>query len=330
MFAHMPIIRDIVYGAVHRGAQLTELCQLLHIPIDDLSDSGIKVDFERASKAWEYSVRLTKDNLLGLHVGESTTTSVLGMVGNLMQSSADLLSAFEKVAQYSILASDMFRYSLKSTADEVILIYEPEAIWIKTAPQSARHATEQAMAGTLQVFYLLTGKKIKPLRASFRHKRGGDLTEYQRIFDSPVQFGSKVNQLVFSKDAMLTRVISHDRSLSAVFEKMLREKKSKKNETMSDLVRQRVLTDFQGQIPSLEVIAAQLHRTSRTVQRRLSEEGTSFRNLVADIQKELASRFMDMKGSNLSQVARLLGYSDPSAFRRAHKSWLIKRKPRKD
>jgi AraC-like DNA-binding protein len=321
MFAHMPIIRDIIYGAVHRGAQLAELCQLLQISTDDLSDSEIKVDFTRASNAWEHSVRLTKDNLLGLHVGETTTTSVLGMVGNLMQSSADLLSAFEKVTQYSTLASDMFHYRIKSATDEVALIYEPEAIWVKTAPQCARHATEQAMAGTLQVFYLLAGKKLKPSRTYFRHKRGGDLGEYQRIFDSPVQFSSSENQLVFPKTTLLTRVISHDRSLSAVFENMLREKKFKKNELVHEQIRRVLLTDFQGQIPSLEIIAAQLHMTPRTVQRRLSDEGISFRALVADIQKELASRFMNMKGSNVSQVAGFLGYSDPSAFRRAYKKW---------
>jgi AraC-like DNA-binding protein len=325
MFAHMPIIRDIIYGAASRGAQLHALCEEIDVSVDQLSDSEIKVDFDRACKAWEHSVHLTKDNLLGLHVGESSTTSILGMVGNLMQSSPDLLSAFKTITQYSSVATDMFSYEIKTTGNQVTLTYAPARLWVNTSPQSARHATEQAMAGTLHVFGLLSGKKIKPLQVTFRHKRGGDLAEYARVFDSNPRFNSPANELIFQKQLLLTRVISHDRSLFVVFEKMLRDKKYKRMENLTDQIRGILLSDFQGQIPSLEVIAANLHLTPRTVQRKLSVEGTTFRNLVAGIQKELTTRFMEVKGANLSQIASLLGYSDASAFRRARRKWVIKK-----
>jgi len=54
----------------------------------------IKVHFNQSCKTWECSVRLTGDNLLGLHLGETSTMSVLGIVGNLMQSSPDLLLGY--------------------------------------------------------------------------------------------------------------------------------------------------------------------------------------------------------------------------------------------
>jgi AraC-like DNA-binding protein len=321
MYAHMPLIRDIVFEAVNRGASLATLCQALNVTVDELCDSELKMDFERACKAWETSVLLTKDNLLGLHMGESTTTSILGMVGNLMQSSPDLLTAFETLSKYFSTASDMFHYGINVSGDEATLTYEPAALWNSTSPQTARHSTERSMSGTLRVFYLLTGKQIKPVRASFRHKREGNMTEYTRVFDVTPRFGAEANELVFPKSTILTRVVSHDRSLFSVFEKMLREKKSKTNEPLKSQIRRLLISDFRGQIPSLEIISAQIHMTPRTVQRKLTEEGTTFRALTADIQRELATRFMKMKGSNLSQVSGFLGYSDPSAFRRAYKKW---------
>jgi len=321
MYAHMPLIRDIVYEAVNRGASLSALCQALDVSVEDLGDSARKIDFERACMAWEQSILLTKDNLLGLHIGESTTTSILGMVGNLMQSSPDLLSSFETLSKYFSTASDMFHYGVRASGDEVTLAYEPAALWTKASPQTARHSTERSMSGTLRVFYLLTGKKIRPMRVDFTHKRAGNLSEYTRIFDTTPRFGASANELIFSKQTMLTRVISHDRSLFSIFEKMLSDQRSKKDESLGEQIRQILVSDFKGQIPSLEIIAAQIHMTPRTVQRKLSDEGTSFRAVVADVQKELALRFMNMKGSNLSQVAGFLGYSDPSAFRRAYKKW---------
>lgn len=320
MFAHMPIIQGILYGAAQRGARLSELCDSIGIAPEDLGDSAIKVGFEQSCKTWEHSVRLTRDNLLGLHLGELSTTSVMGMVGNLMQSSPDLLAAFEQLTQYVSLATDMIIFGVKKNASEVALTYKPAPLWIKTSSGGARHAIEQSLAGTLHVFSLLAGKKIRPLRTTFKHKRGGDLLEYQRVFGGDVTFNAPASQLVFKKEDLLTPVVSHDRSLFTLFQRLLNEQKSRRTETVQAEIKQLVLTDFQGQIPSLEVIASRMNTTPRTLQRRLAEENLTFRSLLTHIQKDLAKELLKLNGS-VSQVAHLLGYSDPTAFRRAHKKW---------
>jgi AraC-like DNA-binding protein len=320
MFAHMPIIQGILYGAAQRGARLSELCGAIGISADQLGDSNVKVPFVQSCQTWEQSVRLTQDNLLGLHLGESSTASVLGMVGNLMQTSPDLLSAFEQMTQFVSTATDMILFGVKRSADEVTLTYKPASLWMKTYPAGARHAVEQSMAGTLYTFSLLAGKKIKPLRATFTHKRGGDLAEYQRVLAANLQFNATGNYLVFRKEDLLTPVVSQDKTLFAMFEKLLKEKKSTKQQTLPAQIKHLVRTDFQGQIPSLEVIAARLNMTPRTLQRRLADEGVNFRALVAAIQKDMAAELFKLKG-RVSQVAGLMGYADPSAFRRAYKKW---------
>jgi AraC-like DNA-binding protein len=257
---------------------------------------------------------------LGLHLGEISTMSVLGMVGNLMQSSPDLLSSFEKMTHYVSIATDMIQFGVKKTANEVTLTYKPAALWVKTSPLGARHAIEQSMAGTLHVFCLLAGKKTRPLRAIFKHKRAGDLAEYQRVLGADIEFNGIGNHLIFKMEDLLVPVVSHDRSMFAIFEKMLKEKKSIKHQSVQEQIKQFVLTDFQGQIPSLEMIASRMNMTPRTLQRRLLLEGITFRSLVATIQKELAQELLKLKG-RVSHVSGLLGYSDPSAFRRALKKW---------
>jgi len=320
MFAHMPIIQGILYGAAQRGARLSELCNAIGISTDLLGDSEVKVPFEQSCQTWEQSVRLTKDNLLGLHLGESSTASVMGLVGNLMQSSSDLLSSFEQMTQFVSLATDMVLFGVKRNADEVMLTYKPATLWVKTYPIGARHAIEQSMAGTLHVFGLLSGKKIVPLRATFKHKRAGDLTEYQRVLGGNLQFNSTGNHLVFKTKDLSAPVVSQDKTLFALFEKMLKEKKSNKQQTLPAHIKQLIRTDFQGQIASLEMIASRMNMTPRTLQRRLTDEGITFRTLVASIQKDLATELFKLSG-RISQVSGLMGYSDPSAFRRAYKKW---------
>lgn len=320
MFAHMPIIQGILYGSVQRGANLTDLCNRIGISIHDLGDSECKVPFEQACLTWECCVQQTNDNLLGLHLGETSTMSVLGLVGNLMQSCPDLLSAFETMTHYIDQATDMILFGVKQNAHEVTLSFKPRALWLKTQSVSIRHSMEQSMAGTLYVFCLLAGKKIKPIETIFLHKRGGDLAEYQRVFGPDIQFNGIGNHLVFKKEDLLTPILSHDKSLFTFFENILKEKKAITHQSLAEQIKHLVRNDFQGHIPSIEAVASRLNMTTRTLQRKLTAEGISYRALVAEVHKKLATQLFKLN-SNASQISSLLGYSDPSAFRRAFKKW---------
>ncbi len=80
-----------------------------------------------------------------------------------------------------------------------------------------------------------------------------------------------------------------------------------------------MITDLQGRIPSLEVIATRLNMTPRTLQRRLTGEKTTFRTIVAGVQRELVAEIRKTGKPTQSQIANVLGYSDVSSFRRAMK-----------
>lgn len=325
MYAHMPIIRDIVYGAVARGVSLQQLCDELDIAAADLNDSEKKLDFKKAYKAWEIAVKLSRDEQLGLHLGESTNPTILGLVGHLMQSSPTLLEAFRNVTVHGEVATNMFHYVIKEKKEEILLQFKPAALWLKLSPNTARHATEQAMAGTLQVFYLLSGQRIWPAQATLAFKRSGDVKEYNRVFHSEVIFKGNYNQLTFNRNQLEIPVISYDQSLYKVFDRLLVEKKRKiKANGITDQLRQIILSEFKGQLPGIEIIASRLNLTPRSLQRRLADENTSLRTLGAEIKKELAHEFLSSSEVKVAEVASLLGYSEASAFRRAYKTWTNK------
>jgi AraC-like DNA-binding protein len=321
MFAHMPIIRDIVYGAASHGASLNELCQKLSIPIHELNDSEKSVDFEKAYRTWELSIAATHDPLLGLHLGETTTPSILGLIGHLMQSSPDLITAFQQVCKHAAIATDMFMYSIQSTQDVTIIRYEPARLWLKVSEISARQAVEQAMAGTLNVFYLLSGKRITPIHTDFSFSKPKSKSEYERVFGS-VDFMKKQNALTFKTADLKSQVSSYDQSLFSLFDTLIREKAEKltRKSSLSDQVRRILAHEFKGQIVSARTMAAHLNMSARTLQRKLSKEGKSYRNLSLSLRKELALLLLRKQGSSVREVARILGYSEASALRKALKN----------
>ena len=73
--------------------------------------------------------------------------------------------------------------------------------------------------------------------------------------------------------------------------------------------------------PEVAAVARSLATSERSLQRRLQEEGTSFREVVDDARKQLAVGYLGDRRLAVSEVAYLLGYSEAGAFVRAFKRW---------
>lgn len=322
MFAHMAFVRDILLGAEKRKAHLKSMCDALGINPSDIYHSDIHVSFDQAVRAWDVAVQETGDSRLGLHIGEQTNPSIMGLVGHLMQSCPNLEEAFKSVCNFSMVASDMFSYSISRAADKDRLSYTACEPWIKVSSVSARQAVEQAMAGTLNVFRMLTGKQIFPEVVHLSYPRPKDLHEYERIFQTPIKWRAPSNMMVFSHDQLLTPVLSYDESLMGVFCELIKKRFEKLGkETFVNKVKREIMTTFMGQIPDIESIAARFNTTVRSFQRKLEDENSSYRGLCQELGKDFAMSLLSNQQVSVKEVALALGYTDPRAFQRAFKSW---------
>jgi AraC-like DNA-binding protein len=86
-------------------------------------------------------------------------------------------------------------------------------------------------------------------------------------------------------------------------------------------VRRTLWSELSERTPSLEGVARSLGVSARTLQRQLRQEGVSFAQLLAELRREMAPSLLQDGQYGVSEVAFLLGYEDPSAFRRAFQRW---------
>ncbi|MFC0203436.1 helix-turn-helix domain-containing protein [Novosphingobium soli] len=68
-------------------------------------------------------------------------------------------------------------------------------------------------------------------------------------------------------------------------------------------------------------IARDMGMSERTLQRRITEEGTSFRDLLVEARKDLGRRLLSSETVQIDEVAYLLGYQDVTSFHRAFREW---------
>ena len=71
----------------------------------------------------------------------------------------------------------------------------------------------------------------------------------------------------------------------------------------------------------INTIARHLAMSSRSLQRRLADEGVTYQDLVEETRKEAARRYVAGSTLSLAEIAYLVGYSEPASFHRAFKRW---------
>jgi AraC-like DNA-binding protein len=142
----------------------------------------------------------------------------------------------------------------------------------------------------------------------FVHPAPKNTVEYERSFaPASVRFGSPACGFAFREDFLSITLASADPKLHDVLRKhaemLLSELPTARSVT--DAVRQSLIRELAHGNPTAAHIARQLHMSPRTLERRLASEGTTFSGL----------------DYALSEIAFLLGFSQPAAFHRAFKRW---------
>jgi len=73
--------------------------------------------------------------------------------------------------------------------------------------------------------------------------------------------------------------------------------------------------------PTVASIAGSLGMSSRTLQRRLSERGVTFGDILDSARREAALAAIPRPGASVQEVASSSGFLDVKAFRRAFVRW---------
>ena len=92
-------------------------------------------------------------------------------------------------------------------------------------------------------------------------------------------------------------------------------------ETTASRVRQALIDGLPGGQATAEQIARHLAMSKRSLQRRLSEEGVSFKDVLEDTRRALSMNYLTNTNMSMQEIAYLLGFRDPSSFFRAFRGW---------
>jgi AraC-like DNA-binding protein len=169
----------------------------------------------------------------------------------------------------------------------------------------------------------MVGAPVTPLLVQFSYRQPGDVKEYERFFGAPLEFGSLTSSFLLRSEDLTRRLVVADPTLVGYLETLADQKLASigTERSLRDRVRRALWSELSERTPTLETIARSLGVSARTLQRQLRQEGVTFAKLLAELRREMAPSLLRDGQNSVSEVAFLLGYEDPSAFRRAFQRW---------
>jgi AraC-like DNA-binding protein len=155
------------------------------------------------------------------------------------------------------------------------------------------------------------GPNFRPEEACFEHRPPARVDELARIFGCPLRFGCSTNALLFSRTVtrrpLRRRLATMDGPASAL--------------RLSDCAYAAILRGSSNGRVDIEAVSRALGLGGRTLQRRLREEGVTYRGLLERAQLHQARYLLDHSAISRSELAARLGYSDAVAFYHAYRRW---------
>jgi AraC-like DNA-binding protein len=308
----------LVAAATVRGADPVALLAAVGLAPASLSDRDGRMSHRLLHCLWNEAARLTNDEAFGLHAAELSRQSRDNVLAYAFQHSATLGEGYRRSARYLSL--------LHSAAELLVLVEGAEArvrILMHDPLGTVRHGPEFSLAmSCLAARQCVNGFAVRSV--SFRHGPPRDSAEHERIFGAPLRFESTHDELVLDSALLSQPMRDSDPALCAHLDSHLEHCLGNvlASTRLIDQVRRVVAAELRGGgLPDLEDVAARLHMSARSLQRRLQLQETSFQDVVNDIRCDLARRYLAEPRLSIAEVAFLLGFAEVSNFYRAFRRW---------
>jgi AraC-like DNA-binding protein len=299
------------------GVHASAVLRKAGLPQGYLNQPRVLLTTEELFALWRAIGEVNTNPAIGLLLGTETRIERFHPVGLAALSSENFGLAIDQMARYKQLTCP--EEILQEKDDEEWSI---RFRWLLADGIEPPVLNECCFAWALSIARQGTGTRISPLRVEFVQTRP-HVKIIERHLGCPVVCGGPCNAIVFrAADAerpFVTRNAELLGMLAPQFEEELKQENG--DENFVERVCMAIQQKLTGRRPNVEDIADALHVSSRTLQRRLQDEGSSFQRVLEEARHQLARHYLNNSVLELNEAAYLLGYEDSNSFVRAFRTW---------
>jgi AraC-like DNA-binding protein len=287
----------------------------------EVADPATRVSLTQVVACCRNAISLSPDPLFAYRTGLRFHMPAYGMYGFAMLSSMDFRQTMRFAEQYHQLAAPLVDLAFAEAEGAGVWTIAP-----KPHPQIDailyRHIVELYFGIHASLHQDVMGPAFAPRELRVTFPEPPDPDGYARALGTSVRFGQPTNQWVFDavwldRRPALGNAVTYAQ-IREICDRLLDEVQRRAGVVGSvrDLLLTRLMRDLR-----LDDVAGELGVSVRTLRRRLAERGTSYRQIVDDLRRDLAIKYLRDTGMTVEDVAFALGFDDAANFRRAFRRW---------
>lgn len=285
--------------------------ELLQSPTGRLSLS----DFHQLASA---ALLLCDEPALGLLLGLRLNASAHGILGYALLSSANLGKAVHFALRYYRVLGLTFDLELVESVDSLELRAS------ESIPLGAlgRFAAEGLFGSLYAIAQFLLGEPPHDVEIGFAYPQPEHAGRYREAFGAAAAFDQSWHWFRLPRHYLERPMALANPATMRMCEQQCEALLASLDVQAGLLSRlRRLLLARPGDFPSLDSAASALHTSGRSLRRHLAAAGTSYQQVLDEVRKRLALQYLEATHLPLFEIAMLLGFSDPSNFRRAFRKW---------
>jgi AraC-like DNA-binding protein len=303
----------------HEGYDADALFKQAGLDPEALPQPGARFASPAVKRLWPLVLETTGDPCFGLKVGQLWHPSSAHALGYAWLASDSLLEAFQRLERY-------YRV-ITTNREHVELVSEREGyrfVWDDSETRYEISDTEfdEGFAAVISLCRFSTGEPMSPMRIRMRRAPPPCEHEFAAFFRAPIEYSAGENSMLFDRRRIEAKLLSRNIQIAMECERTVQSYLAQLDrDDIAANIKVQLLIQLPSGTMTDERVAKALHLSVRTMQRRLHDEGTTFKQLLDDTRRELALQYVRDPAVSINEMTYLLGYSEPANFSRAFKRW---------
>lgn len=289
-----------------------------HIDIELLKRPNARLPTEACNAVWLRASGQIKDPCFGVKYGPYWHPSMFGPLGYAWLASTSLRKALNRLAKYTDLVLERGAVeiiNLENGDASISLSYQGGAF---TLPALA----DSLLSLVMHLCRINYEGELNPKMVTLFHSAPPDPGPYFNYFCCPVEFDSGSDSIILAKSVLDEPLPGGNSRLAKLNEhEAVRYLAQLDKSRTVDRVQAAIIEQLAGGSVTIGSVAEALHLSSRTLNRQLQEEGTTFTKLKQRAQRNLADLYLADEHYSITEIAFMLGFSEQSAFTRAYRRW---------
>jgi len=280
---------------------------------------GARVSFAKMNELWIKAIAAANDPWFGFAVGKRAKPGDFFVLGHAWLASETLLGALRRLCRYNhVLTTLGGVMKLQEQGDSYVLTDSyPDG-----EPPRHKAAKDAGFVAVLGLSDLVAQTIVRPSNVSLTIDPEYASARYTELFQCPVTYGAEKEVWTYKASELEQPLTGSIPDVAEATDRIAANYiQSLDSSSVATAVRSMLIQTLPSGRTDQDTVARRLYRSRTTLQRQLSAEGTSYKDILETTRRALAERYLTEGEYSQAQIAFMVGFADQSNFARAFKRW---------